>query len=489
MKRLFSILLGLLLSAHAVPAQPNAQAVEAGLAALRKDPALKGAAWGFMARDAQGNVIAQYNADTRLVPASNLKLVTTGAALHAFGPDYRFKTQLGYTGTVQDGTLEGDLYLIGGGDPTIGARDSIALQADALFWKWKTLLRQAGIERIHGRIIGDGTAWEGNLEHDSWSYNDVGTYYGTGVDALCFYQNVVDLAVSAGAEGAPVNMQQTYPDTPWMHVENHAFTGPAGTGNSLYLYTTDLAPYAQLRGTFATDRKPKTEHFSNKFGALTCAYYFWKNLKDTGWEVTGGYAGVNRDGAIFGPDFVPDGKAGEPVVVGFTESPALSRIVRIANVRSDNFYAETCLRAMGEAASGIAVYDSCLVAISQVLEDMGLQPDGLCQADGSGLSRENNLSAAWMVDFLNAMQKSPAFPAFLSSLPHPGEGTLAGSRLAPSRYCFKSGSMGGVLCYSGYVLDAQGQPVVTFSLLTNNAIAPRSRVRTALERLLGLLGE
>ena len=83
-------------------------------------------------------VIAAYNAQTRMVPASNMKLVTTGAALHAFGPEYRFKTQIAYSGNIaEDGTLHGNVYIIGGGDPTIGATDSTAYKADALFWKWK----------------------------------------------------------------------------------------------------------------------------------------------------------------------------------------------------------------------------------------------------------------------------------------------------------------------------------------------------------------
>jgi len=491
-KQLLSVLLGLAVLTVKAPAATaqNAKAIEARLESLCKEGSLKGAAWGFMARDTSGNVIGQYNAGTRLVPASNLKLVTTGAALHAFGPEYRFQTQLGYTGNIDGGTLEGDLYILGGGDPTLGAKDSIAYAPDALFWKWKTILKEAGIERIHGRIVGDGSSWEGHLEHPSWGFADMGTYYGAGEDALSFYQNAIDFSVeAAAAPGEPVKIQQLYPKTPWMQVQNQALTASAGTGNSLYLYTTDLAPYAELRGTFAIDRRPKTEHFANKYGALTCAYYFWKNLKDTGWEVTGGYARVNRSGYLCGPDFVPGPKAEIPTVIGHTDSPTLSQIVRITNTRSDNFYAESCLKAMGEAATQIAVYDSCLVAARQVLEGLGLEPEGLRQADGSGLSRENFLSAQWMVDFLDAMRRSPAFPAFLSSLPHPGEGTLAGSHLAPERYCFKSGSMGGVLCYSGYVLDAQGQPVVTFSLLTNNTVAPKSAVRTALERLIGLLGE
>ena len=492
MKRLSLLLLlaaGLLTAAKPAFAQGNALTY---LENQIRSGVLKGAAVGFLATDAQGKVIASLNADERSVPASNLKLVTTGTALHALGHDYRFQTRLGYTGTIlEDGTLQGDLYIIGGGDPTLGAGDNIGLKTDALFWRWKKILADKGITRITGRIIGDGRAWEGNLENSSWSYDDTGTYYGAGASALCFYKNATDWDVKAGEKaGAEVPVSQTYPETPWMHFRNYSFTGGPGTGNSLYLYTTDLAPYAEMRGTFATDRKPKTEHFANKYGALTCAYYFWKNLRATGWEVGGGYADIDRGGYLRGADFVPGEKAGTPTLLGASDSPALKDIARETNVRSDNFYAESLFRTMGESATGIAVYDSCRVAVQEVLLGLGLPLDGLYMEDGSGLSRKNHVSPAFLAAFLRQMTLSPAFPAFLASLPHPGEGTLAGvlpQLEGKERLCFKSGSMEGTLCYSGYILDGEGKPAVIFSLLTNNATSRPSEVRAVLTRAIALL--
>ena len=456
---------------------------------------LKGAVVGVMVQDMSGHVVAQREAGRRMVPASNLKLITTGTALHALGPDFRFETEIGYTGEVDaDGTLHGDVYIVGGGDPTIGVADTVAVKPDALFWRWKSLLKDAGISRIDGRIIGDGRAYEGHLENQSWSYDDTGTYYGAGCNALSFYENAIDYVVSAGVEGEPVKVTQRYPETPWMHFGNLTSTGPKGTGNSLYLYTTDLAPYAEMRGTFAVDRKQKVEHFANKYGALTCAYYFWQNLRGTGWAVSGGYADIDRNGYVRGRDFVPADKAGTPKLVGKSESPALSRIVRLTNVLSDNFYAEAIFRQMGERASGVAVYDSCRVAVADVLEDLvpgGLE--GLRLEDGSGLSRLNTVSPAFLASFLRSMTRSRGFNAFLASLPKPGEGTLAG--LLPklpadrkARVCVKSGSMDGVLCYSGYILDESGNPKFVFSLMVNGATAKTAVLRDTLGTLIeGLL--
>ena len=457
--------------------------------AVEREP-LKGAIVGVMVQNMEGHVVARREAGRRMVPASNMKLITTGSALYALGADFRFETGIGITGTVEDGTLHGDVYIMGGGDPTIGVADTVAVKPDALFWRWKSMLKEAGISRIDGRIIGDGRAYEGHLENQSWSYDDTGTYYGAGCNALSFYENAVDYNVAAGAEGEPVKVTQRYPDTPWMHFGNLTSTGPKGTGNSLYLYTTDLAPYAEMRGTYSVERKPKIEHFANKYGALTCAYYFWQNLRDTGWDISGGYADIDRGGYVRGKDFVPAYQAGTPKQLGKSLSPVLSRIVRQTNVLSDNFYAEAMFRQMGEKASGIAVYDSCRVAVYDVLES--LVPgnlDGIRIEDGSGLSRLNTVSPAFLVSFLRAMARSKASEAFLASLPKPGEGTL--NTLLPKlpadqkdRLRLKSGSMDGVLCYSGYVLDEEGKPVRVFSFMVNGAKAKTAVVRDALGALI-----
>ena len=457
--------------------------------AVTKEP-LKGAVVGVMVQDAAGHVLASREAGRRLVPASNLKLVTTGTALHALGPDFRFETGIGYTGTVEDGTLHGDVYIIGGGDPTLGVTDTVAVKPDALFWRWKSMLKDAGISRIDGRIIGDGRAYEGHLENTTWGYDDTGTYYGAGCNALSYYENAVDYLVSAGTADEPVNVTQRFPDTPWMHFSNRTSTGPKGTGNSLYLYTTDLAPYAEMRGTYSIDRKPKVEHFANKYGALTCAYYFWQNLRDTGWDISGGYADIDRGGYVRGADFVPAYKAGTPQVLGQSASPVLSKIVRQTNVLSDNFYAEAIFRQMGEKASGIAVYDSCRVAVYDVLEGlMDSDLAGIRLEDGSGLSRLNTASPAFLVSFLRSMTRSRGFDAFLASLPQPGEGTLNTllPKLTPAqkaRIRVKSGSMDGVLCYSGYILDEQGKPARIFSLMVNGATAKTAALRETLGGLI-----
>ena len=126
--------------------------------------------------------------------------------------------------------------------------------------------------------------------------------------------------------------------------------------------------------------------------------------------------------------------------------------------------------------------------LSLVLLDLNLSLESIHQADGSGLSRNNYMTARWFTDYLLAMRRSPAFDAFLASLPAPGQGTLSVVKLTQgSRVRMKSGSMDGVLCYSGYILDRGGKPQYTFSLLTNNALAPAKDVRPVLMGFLDFL--
>ena len=414
----------------------------------------------YSVKDLEGNVIMEQESGALHVPASNLKLVTTGCALHKLGSSYHFTTTLSTDGTIEDGILKGNLYIVGGCDPCVG---------ESYFPHWLDILRKAGIGAIDGDIVGDGGAWPWEIGAGSWSYEDSGTYYGCGADALCFYKNTIDFAVEPSQTGTPVSITQLYPQTPWLNFQNRSVTGPEGSGNSLYLFTTDLAPYSRMSGSYAVDKKPKTEHFANKYGALTCAYYFYTFLRNSGMDVSGMYTDGHADGGL--------------KTIGTYPSAPLAAIVRETNLNSDNFFAEAIFRATGRTATAWQPADSCIAAEHRILKDLlGYAPD-IKIADGCGLSRENLLSTDFMTDFLLAITASPAFRPFLASLPKPGEGTLY-NLVASKRFVLKSGSMGGVLCYSGYILDNLGAPVATVSIMLCGSTASQNTLRKTLEPLL-----
>ena len=460
---------------------------------------LKSSVFGVLAVTEGGDTLVSWNSGTRMIPASTQKLVTTGLALHRLGPDFKYVTRLAYSGTVKDGVLDGDLYIVGGGDPTIASKDSIAMSRTALFSQWKSFLDKAGIRSISGRVIGDGRYFDGPAEHDTWSYQDIGTSYGTGCNGLSFYENAQDFKAAAGhSVGSPVNITPTFPVTPWMKYEYSCRTAPAGTGDQLYLFNSEFAPRAEVRGSFAIDRKPKTEEFGNRFGAYTCAHYFCEFLKGKGISVAQGPADIrlgrvrsDLSSSVAGPYA---SKVDEMKVIGLTYSPSLKRIARETNLKSDNFYAETLFRTLGRRYHHSASYDSTYIAVAEVLRDLGVNDGDVRIVDGSGLARHNYVSPSFFVRFLSAMMDSPCFADYVQTIARPGDRHYE-SRLreasasVKSRVHLKSGSMNGVRCFSGYIEPSVGSKsdTIIFSVMINNSLAPASRLDPIIDRIITLL--
>ena len=467
-----------------------AQSLQDSIQAIVNDPSLSEAVTGICVRTGDGRTLAEIDADNMIMPASNMKLISTGAALHTLGPDHQFVTQIGHDGKILEGVLKGNLYIIGGGDPTTCSKDSIATAREELFGQWEQVIREAGILRIEGYIIGDGRYFDGMPEHPSWQWSDIGTYYGSGPTGLMFNENTQSFKASAGKiVGDPVNITPSFPEAPWMEFRYDCTTGKAGTGDQLYMYASDLAPVAEIRGTFAVDRAAKRVDCTNKFPEYTLASYFTKYLKDKG---------IHSSGPA---DFrlcqaTADTPSEEISIIGSTLSPALERIIFETNHQSNNLYAETIFRTLGKRATGSACYDSAYVAADAALKSLGIDTSyGIKVADGSGLSRKNYISPDFFCRFLTAMMSSPYFEEYIHTLPSPGSnGTLSANMKGypadiRSRIKVKSGSMEGVRCYSGYVIPTEGckDETIVFSLMVNNCTAPSWKVRQMLDKIMAAI--
>lgn len=449
-----------------------------------REPLVSGVV-GVMAVTVGGDTLVAYNQDKRLVPASNVKLITTGVALHLLGADFRFETRLAHTGQIVDSTLVGDLYIVGGGDPLTGSKADCAEGLATTFSKWAKILRSNGIRAVKGRIIGDPRFFGNDTDCYSWIYEDLGTYYGAVPTGLNFFENAQNLTVTPGAAvGEPVKMEVAYPEAPWMNISNICTTSPAKCGDEMVYINTKLSPNAQLRGRYSVDRRRKTLECSNMFGAYTCAWYFRDYLLNSGIKVSGPAADVSPEGTIRTDLTVPAGPSAPPVssmtVLGSSWSPRLSEIIYDTNHNSNNFFAESLMHMTGRRFAGSACYDSCLVAVKTALGSMGVNSQsGLRLQDGSGLSRKNYISPSFFVSFLRKMASLPEYGTYLRSLPQPGlPGTLEyRMKTAPDstrdRIFMKSGSMNGVRCFSGYILSRDGDPshTIVFSLMTNNVTA------------------
>jgi D-alanyl-D-alanine carboxypeptidase/D-alanyl-D-alanine-endopeptidase (penicillin-binding protein 4) len=484
------------------------QDLQKSLVTMTEDPSLSHALIGISVRTAGGRSLFKHNADRLLMPASNMKLISTGAALHALGPDYRYETVIGHDGEIIDGTLHGNLYIVGGGDPTIGSKDSIAVSIERTFAEWELILKDAGINRIEGHIVGDGRWLDGMMEEPTWMLNDAGTYYGTGVAGLMFYENMLSFNVSAGKSvGDMPSITPYYPITPWIETRYDCSTGEAGSGDKLYMFTTDLAPVTEIRGTFGIDRAAKRVDFANKFPEYTCAAYFCDWIEGRGVECSAGAADFRMEKGWLDTEFEGSTDLKDLKILGSTLSPTLDRIVFETNHASNNLFAETLLRTLGKDITGSSCYDSSYVALNNILEQLGVDKGPVQIQDGSGLSRQNYLSPDFICDFLEAMARTEVCDEFIHSLPSPGfDGSLNYNMNGypatfRARIKVKSGSMNGVRCYSGYILPSgstmkigsqtEGLPADTiiFSIMTNNCTSPTWKVRPLLDKMMAALAQ
>ena len=469
---------------------------------LKTTDELKEAVWGIRAVKVGGGGVAEYNSRTRMMPASNVKVFTTGLALNELGGDYRFRTRLAYSGSIEGGVLKGDLYIVGGGDPTIGARDSVAFALQKTFSEWEKMVRAAGIKSIEGYIVGDGRWLDCEPQNVSWQLEDAATGDGTVMTGLGFGGGLQAFTVAPGSKvGDPVKVTPSFPDTPWMNWTHTAVTGASGSGDQLYYACTDLAPVASMTGSLALGTASKRITCTNAFGALTCAFYFYRYLENIGILASDGPADIDPSGRL--RDFAGDAELRAAVpqdslhFIGESFSPALKDIVRQTNGHSDNYYAEALLRILAKEGKGSARFDACQEARDAAFGKLGVAgADRVQFYDGSGLARKNYVTPDFTVRFLTAMTKTAVYRDYLASLPQAGSGTLASRlRSAPesvrSRVRMKSGSMNGVRCFSGYILSSDGKPenTIVFSIMTNNTVVPSSRMNFIMDRIITLLAE
>ena len=444
--------------------------------AIKTDTLFKNAAVSLLAVDSRGRTIAAWNPDQPLLSASTLKTITTGAALEALGPDFRYETKVALTGeTDDDGVLHGDLYIIGGGDPTLGSGSKIAEDISLVFAKWADAIKGAGISAIEGRVIGDANIFPANLTQGNWCWLDLGADYGSAPCGLSFAENLSFFRVEPGLEeGDSLSITPAGAVYSRLNLQNNAATGAAGTGNKLDYYASDLSPVGRFVGSYACDRRTDTIAVSNKFPALTCAEAFDSYLASEGIVSGGASLGAAPDTAR---------------LLAATFSPSLLTICRETNTKSNNFYAETIFMTLGLYLTGEASYALAPTAVEQYIADLGCDTTGLRQDDGSGLSRQNYVSPRFFCNFYRMMQKSNIFAEYFSTLPTPGgEGTLKyvlskEPQSLKSRIRCKSGSMTAVKCYAGYVQAEDGE-LLRFAIMVNNYDCPTRQIQPKIEGFL-----
>jgi len=437
---------------------------------------------GVKAIDEDGNVLVSYNEKYPLQTASIMKTVTSAVAFDLLGPDYKFKTTIAYDGKIEEGTLFGDLYIVGGGDPTLGSKDSIATAIEQLFSTWAGAMVAAGISKIEGRIIGDERFFDGESIPINWVYGDLGFNYGCSAHGLNFYENHSEYYIKPGSVvGDPVLIEPGKYVIPGYEIINLTQTGDKGSGDKIEFYPSMNSEIGRFSGTYAVNGKGKTIEFTNTYASLTCAFEFSKFLSDRGI-----FADQITSSAI-SKDLKPQD---ELTTIVETYSPSIERIIHSMLASSNNLYAESIYRVIGKELCGSSDYQAVNRAISDYIETYICDVDGYKQSDGSGLSRNNIASPDFFCRFLSAAESLPYFERYFQCFPVAGrEGTV--KTLLPGyanrdKIHVKSGSMSLVRCYCGYIETGKGY--TKFSVMFNNFTGTSSTVVKKIEGIIEKIG-
>jgi D-alanyl-D-alanine carboxypeptidase/D-alanyl-D-alanine-endopeptidase (penicillin-binding protein 4) len=381
---------------------------------LTSQPEFRNAQWGVLVVNPRtGDTLYSKNAGKLFMPASNMKIITSAAALTLLGPDYRYRTTFLTDGEVRDSLLDGNLLVIGRGDPTVSdrMRGTATTVMDAL----ADSLRAHRIRQISGSLARVGNAFPDSIYGYGWEWDDLGEYYGAGVDELIFNEGM-----------APTTLRPP-PDT----ARDSLYSGPAKDPAKAYL---DALHDALVRKSIRMD-------------------------------------GTVRDSILPTP-FKMD-------TLFVLVSPPLREILPALMKPSQNQIAEILLRTIGLERAGLGKADTARKIVGQQLLAWGVQPDGFVIRDGSGLSDQDLLTPETIVRVLDRIQRDTAFATYYNSMPIAGVDGTIDTRMkgtpAEGNVHAKTGTLAKARSLSGYVTTADGERLI-FSILANNTTTPGSAV-------------
>lgn len=491
------LLLVLLLFTSTLSLSPNRSnaktntSIQQALQKFQNDPDLQNASWGFYAKSTKtGKIVAQHDAKKSLTPASALKVITTATALEILGKDFQFETILEYDGQIEaDGTLKGNVYIRGGGDPTLGApRDGLGKPYEGILQEWVAAIRKAGIKRIEGYVVGDARFFEEESVPPMWLWEDLGNYYGAGSSGLTFHENQYFAYFNSEATtGSPTKLTKITPAVPNFKMVNRVTAGEKGTGDNAYIFAAPFSDVAYVRGTIPPSRQGFRIKGSIANPALFCAFQLKEELEKVGIEAQKDYSTVRilQDEGKYVPR--------KRTFLNKILSPSLSKIVYWTNKKSINLYAEHLLKMLGKHRFGKGSRENGIRLVKEYLITCNVDTKGFFMEDGSGLSPMNGVTAEQFGDLLYAYRNESHYPIFFESLSIAGNASDVGGlksflegTSAANKVFAKSGYIQRVRSYTGYVQSNSGDQIA-FALMVNNYTCSNSEMRRKMGDLIASL--
>ena len=425
--------------------------VDININGMMSDAVLRNADWSFVVYDPKTNkIVSSYNETTPLIPASATKLLTTETAINLLGENFKWITQLEYSGEIdEEGTLNGNLYIVGSGDPSLGTGKAGSAKYGTIINDFIfAMSEEKGIKKINGDIIIQNALFKENKT--SFLPENI----------VWMEQNNYYLPVGSTKDIEPRNEKLM------VSVKNSI------NSQKKFYY---ISPYTKSM-VFAEEfvQSPYTSTLPD------APYYLANSLRS---NLIKRKIGVS--GKVVANTADMSGEARRLITA--YKSPTLGEIIYDTNKRSDNALAEALLRMVGFQKKGDQSLESGRAVVVEHLVKSGFDMDGFNYHDGSGLSRNNKVSTLSQVKFLSSLMKSKYFNSYFSSLPIGGQdGTLKSmfkDSDAKGKVFAKTGTLNKVKALTGFIKTDTGRTLV-FSILVNNYAGSVSQVKSKMEELL-----
>lgn len=450
------------------------QNFDTALQNLLSQPDYKNATVGIQISDlTSGETLFSFNSGKLMVPASTMKLVTSAAALEILGAGYRFITKIGYTGKIKDGSLTGDIIVVGGGDPTLGSEYFNNVYGNPDFMgAWVQKIKDAGIKNVKGDLILDASLYGPEKIPPTWIWEDMGNYYGAGASALTVYDNLFRITFSSPAKaGMRTQIISTYPKIEGLEIINEVLSSDENR-DLAYVFGSPLDNLRVIRGTIPKNRRFFTIKASVQHPERLLAEDLIRHLAKAGIFVSGEIKFEKAD-------------AKQLQTIYIHESPVLAEIVKVLNYESVNLFAEHLVKQIAAETTGGGNREKGIGIIKEFWQSKGIEDDFFME-DGSGLSHFNAISPSQFISLLKYMDTSKNAEVFFNSLPGAANGTLSGFNpgiFKENTLKAKSGSMTRVRCYAGYLQLGSGKKLA-FSIMVNHFSGPHSKLISEIEKLL-----
>lgn len=462
----------------------NPSRLQIEINSLNADDALIHGTWGLSVIELDsGSLVASNLPDKSLIPASTMKILTTGAAMGLLGKDYRYTTFIEYDGVYDsiNGIIHGNLFIRGTGDPSL-CSSHFPVDSVNGFASLPKRLKKMGIKIIEGNIYGDKTFFSDNPIPDGWNWGDLGQYYGAGTSGLDYKDNKVTLYFNS-MKGDSGRLVKVFPQP--KGIKYVSYVTADGRKDEAYVYGTLNSSTYMVTGSIPPGKKDYEVEASNPDPALTCAEDIFNGCFTQGIIIGGTAKTWSRNDQRNAKPFV------RKALTSYTSVP-LSQIIEVTNTKSDNVYAEQLLRTLGALKGVDGTTDAGTVVVKNYWASQGIDVSGMYVMDGSGLSRSNLVTTRQQAMILYKISKMPWFAEFDASLPVAGkEGSMSSlckGTCAESNMRAKTGYINRARGYAGYVKTKSGK-TVCFSILANNYTCSPTEMKKKLEKVLVAIAE